>query len=538
MFRASSAQTSIKSKMVVSVVLTLCLFLSLGMIFYSQFISKKLSDSYYRSVEVLSSSFNEGVQSSLERGQMKNFQKLLTRQKDIEGVREVVLYTRAGTVDMSATGRVEKNSDIDRAVWKEISKNRQAIIKTTEKSIHIYTPQIAVADCLRCHPGWQKSELGGVLELIYDIEPLKKTLTNQRAMLFGGGFVLLFMMSIVIFMLAGSLTRPLIEMTGIMKKIAANELEVEVPAQDRRDEIGRMAEAVEIFKENAVERRRLENALSEMANHFEDSVVTFFTSFTAEMKEMQESVHQMKEIADQTNTRSVDAVATSSKTVDNVGQASAAIEELIASIGEIQGKIVNSSEISQTAAGKASVASSLGRKLATAAGEIGKVVDLISGIAGQTNLLALNATIEAARAGEAGKGFAVVATEVKSLAGQTGSSAKEIVEKITDIQNFTTESVHAVEEIDKTIATINETMALVLSAVEEQKGTSAAITESTHQATANTVEVSDNLTGVATAIAETDAALQEVLVKVDNLMAGGDTLRSEVDRFLQQVRAM
>lgn len=538
MSRANSAQTSIKSKMVVSVVLTLCLFLSLGLLFYNHFISKKLNDSYYRSVQVLSDSFNEGVQSSLERGQMKNFQKLLTRQTEIEGVREVILYNRTGTVDMSATGQVEKDSNIDQAVWKDISQNHQAITKTREKSIHIYTPQIAVADCLRCHPGWQKNELGGVLELIYDIEPLKETIGNQRAMLFGGGFILLILISIVIFILTGSLTKPLVEMTDTMKKIADNELDAEVPAKDRRDEIGRMAEAVEVFKENAVERQRLETALSEMANHFEDSVVTFFSSFTSDMQEMQTAVHQLKDVATQTNTRADAAVATSAETVANVGQASAAIEELIASIGEIQEKVINSSEISRIAAGKASEASALGRKLATAAGEIDKVVALIVGIAGQTNLLALNATIEAARAGEAGKGFAVVATEVKSLAGQTGSSAKEITEKITDIQNFTTESVHAIEEIDKTIATINETMALVLSSVEEQKGTTAAITESTHQATTNTEEVSDNLAGVATAIADTDAALQQVLLKVDNLMAGGETLRSEVDQFLQQVRAM
>ncbi len=538
MSQTKSAQTSIKSKMVVSVVLTLCLFLSLGLIFYNQYISKKLSDSYYRSVQLLSRSFNEGVQSSLERGQMKNFQKLLTRQTEIEGVREVILYSRDGTVDMSATGQVGRGDNIDQEVWKDISQNHHSITQTKEKNIHIFTPQIAVADCLRCHPGWQKNELGGVLELIYDIEPLKNIIGNQRAMLFGGGFILLLLTSIVIFMLTGSLTKPLVEMTKTMKKIADNELEAEVPAQDRRDEIGRMAEAVEIFKENAVERQRLETALSEMANHFEDSVMTFFSSFTTDMQEMQNSVNHMKEVTDQTNVQSASAVATSSKTVANVGQASIAIEGLIASIGEIQEKIGKSSEISQAAAGKASEASSLGHKLTTAAGEIDKVVDLIAGIAGQTNLLALNATIEAARAGEAGKGFAVVANEVKGLAGKTTSSTKEITERVADIQNFTVESVHAIEEIGKIIATINDTMALVLSAVEEQKGTTAAITESTHQATTNTEEVSENLAGVATAIDETDAALQQVLQKVDNLMVGGETLRGEVDHFMEQVRAM
>ncbi len=538
MFQAKSAQTSIKAKMVVSVVLTLCVFLSLGLIFYNQFISKKLRQSYYRSVEVLSRSFNEGVQSSLERGQMKNFQKLLTKQKEIEGIREVILYDKTGTVNMSASGEQGKGVSIDQEIWKDLSQNHRSITQTREKSIHIFTPQIAVSDCLRCHPGWQKGELGGALELIYDIEPLQETVANQRAMLFGGGFILLLLISIVIYILAGSLTRPLVEMTETMKKIAGNELDVEVPAQERHDEIGHMAAAVEIFKENAVQRQRLENALSEMANQFEASVVTFFSSFTTDMQEMQKSVNHMKEVADQTNNQSAAAVARSAETVANVGQASISIEGLIASIGEIQAKIGKSSEISQTAAAKAAEASSLGHKLTTAAGEIDKVVDLIAGIAGQTNLLALNATIEAARAGEAGKGFAVVANEVKGLAGKTTNSTKEITERVADIQNFTAESVHAIDEIGKTIATINETMALVLSAVEEQKGTTAAITESTHQATANTEDVSEHLAGVATAINETDSALQQVLQKVDNLMAGGDTLRAEVDRFMEQVRAM
>ncbi len=531
-------ESSIKTKMLVSVILTLCITLSAGLLFYNHFISKKLSDSYYRSVQLLSHSFSEGVQSSLERGQMKNFHRLLSRQIEIEGVEEVVLYNIEGNLDMSATGKLKKGADINREVWQEISTKQQILMRTEDQAIHIYTPQVIVPDCLRCHPGWPDKGIGGVLEFVYDIKPLRSTISNQRAMLFGGGFVLLIITSIVIFILTGSLTRPLVKMTAVMKKIAANELEVDIPAKERHDEIGHMAAAVEIFKENAVERHRLEQALSEMANRFEESVVAFFTTFTKDMRLMQESVQQMKEVADQTTSRAQAAVAISSETVTNVNEVSTAIEELVASIEEIQGKVASSSEISHKATEKAAVASSLGDSLATSASEIDKVVDLIAGIAGQTNLLALNATIEAARAGEAGKGFAVVANEVKGLAAKTTTSTKEVTDKITEIQNFTKDSVRAVSEIDVTIATINETMALVLSAVDEQRGTTAEITESARQALTHTEEVSNDLGGVASAIAETDAALQQVLEKVDNLMAGGETLRGEVDRFLEQVRAM
>ena len=508
------------------------------LIFYNQYISGKLSDSYYHSVQLLSHSFTEGVQSSLERGQMKNFHRLLRSQIEIEGVKEAVLYNLEGTLDMSATETLEKGVNIDQEVWQEILEKQQVITRTGEQSIHIYTPQIISPDCLRCHPDWPSKGIGGVLELTYDIKPLRSTISNQRAMLFGGGFVLLLVASVVIYLLTGSLTRPLIQMTGVMKKIADNELDIEIPAQERHDEIGRMAAAVEIFKENAVERQRLERALRNMANHFEESVLTFFTSFTQDMQQMQESVRQTKEVAGQTSSRAQAAVVVSSETVANVNQVSTSIEELVSSIGEIQEKITNSSEISQTAAEKAAEANTLGDCLATSASEIDKVVDLISGIAGQTNLLALNATIEAARAGEAGKGFAVVASEVKGLAAKTSSSTKEVTSKITEIQKFTKDSVRAVSEIDTTIATINETMALVLSAVAEQHETTTEITESTRQALNHTEEVSNELDGVASAIAETDSALEEVLVKVDNLMAGGETLRSEVDKFLAQVRSM
>ncbi len=538
MSSVSRKEVSIKTRMVVSVILTLCITLSAGLFFYNQFISKKLSDSYYRSVQLLSHSFSEGVQSSLERGQMKNFHRLLSRQTEIAGVEEVVLYNINGLLDMSATGKLKKGSNIDSDIWRDIREKQKTLMRTENQAIHIYTPQVIVSDCLRCHPGWPDNGIGGVLELVYDIKPLRSTISNQRAMLFGGGFVLLLIASIVIFILTGSLTRPLVKMTAVMKKIAANDLEVEIPAKERHDEIGHMAAAVEIFKENALERHRLEQALSEMANRFEESVVAFFTTFTKDMSLMQESVQQMKEVADQTTSRAQAAVAISSETVTNVNQVATAIEELVASIEEIQGKVASSSEISHEATEKAAVASSLGDSLATSASEIDKVVDLIAGIAGQTNLLALNATIEAARAGEAGRGFAVVATEVKGLAAKTTTSTKEVTDKITEIQNFTKDSVRAVSDIDATIATINETMALVLSAVDEQRDTTAEITESTRQALTHTEDVASDLDGVASAIAETDAALEQVLEKVDNLMAGGKTLRGEVDRFLEQVRAM
>ncbi|MBN2808588.1 MAG: HAMP domain-containing protein [Deltaproteobacteria bacterium] len=535
---ARQRRSSIKTRMVLGVVLTLFICLGVGLIFYNNFVSDKLQTSYYRSVMLLSQSFHDGVQSSLERGQMKNFQKLLTRQKEIDGVKEVILYDLTGKVDMSATDTVDRKLSIDSEIWKKISARHEIMVTTRDNSIHVYTPQTAVDDCLRCHPGWQQGSIGGVLEMVFDLVPLKRTILNQRAMLFGGGFFLLLVTSIVIFILTGSLTRPLVEMTKVMKKIADNQLEVEVPAQHRHDEIGLMAAAVEIFKENAIERKRLESALSAMAESFEKSVMSFFASFTADLQKMQAAVSIMQDLVAQTNIRSSEAVSTSSSTVDNVAMVTGAIDGLVNSITIIQDQIVKSSEITRVATEKVNQAASLGRKLSAATNQIYKVVDLIAGIAGQTNLLALNATIEAARAGEAGKGFAVVASEVKSLAGKTTASTKEITERIADIQNFTGESVGAVAEIEKVIAAINDAMETVLNSAEEQKGTTASITQSAHLATENTNDVSRSLDEVASTIAANDAALHEVLQKFDHLMQGGRQLQEEADRFLEQVKAM
>ena len=421
------SRLSITAKMIIGVALTLCLALAIGLSFFHNYISAKLTDSYYNSVKVLSHSLHEGVKASLERGQMKNFQALLSKQRNIEGVEEAVLYNRQGLVDMSASEQIKKGAQLDKTVWQQLQDNpKDVIIKTQSEAIHIFTPQLIVPDCLRCHPGWERQGIGGVLELIYDIKPLQQTIAKQRSMLFAGGLVLLLLTGAVIMFMTRSMTRPIVKMTSVMKQIAAGELETIVPASDRQDEIGRMAQAVKVFRENALERRRLENALTEMADQFENSVVNFFGSFTVEMQTMRDSVHQMKEIANQTNDQSTTVVESSTRASQNVKEVAAAIEELVGSISEIGQQITASTKTSSLAVEKSAQTNSLVKELASAAGEIDKVVDLIAGIAGQTNLLALNATIEAARAGDAGKGFAVVASEVKELAGQTTSSTKEI----------------------------------------------------------------------------------------------------------------
>ncbi|MBN2705223.1 MAG: HAMP domain-containing protein [Deltaproteobacteria bacterium] len=539
MFGTVYTRLSITAKMIIGVALTLSLALIAGLFFFNNYISAKLTQSYYGSVQVLSHSLHEGVKASLERGQMKNFQTLLSKQKNIKGVLEAILYNRHGQVDMSASDQVTKGTPIEPDIWRKLRENNRAPITTMDRAaIHIYTPQMIVPDCLRCHPGWDRQGIGGVLELVYDIGPLQRTLAKQRSMLFGGGLVLLLLTGAVILLMTRSITGPIVQMTAVMKQIAAGELETLVSGRDRQDEIGRMAQAVVVFRENALERKRLEKALAEMADHFENSVVNFFSSFTVEMQTMRDSVCQMKEIAKQTNGQSMAVVESATRSSMNIREVACAIEGLVDSIGEIGQQLSESSKTSTLAVDNAHRTNAVVKQLATAASEIDKVVDLIAGIAGQTNLLALNATIEAARAGDAGKGFAVVASEVKELAGQTTHSTKEITARVHDIQGFTQQSVKAIEKIEATITQINDTTSLILSAVAEQRTTANEITHNTQQTSADTAEVSENLSRVAEATAQTDAAAHQVLQQVDGLMADAQNIRQVVDKFMIQVRAI
>ncbi|MEH0074806.1 methyl-accepting chemotaxis protein, partial [Pannonibacter sp. Pt2] len=169
--------------------------------------------------------------------------------------------------------------------------------------------------------------------------------------------------------------------------------------------------------------------------------------------------------------------------------------------------------------------------------KIGDVLGMISDIAGQTNLLALNATIEAARAGEAGKGFAVVATEVKALAEQTSRATQEISGQIAEIQAATNASVDAIGNVGETIATLNSIAATIAAAVEEQNAATSEIARNVQQASAGTVEVSSNITGVSRAAEETGAAASQVLGSASGLARDAETLKTEVARFIAQVRA-
>jgi methyl-accepting chemotaxis protein len=347
------------------------------------------------------------------------------------------------------------------------------------------------------------------------------------------------------------IAKPLSKINETMKRLAEGDLEMQVPEKDRKDEIGEMAATVQIFKDNAIEKVRLEaeheeeKALAEqekhelmlaMAGDFEASVGGVVNKVASASSDMQRSSEAMNATADRTTSQSAAVAAASEQASNNVQTVAAAAEELSSSIAEISRQVSQASRIASGAVKQAQDTNVKVQGLADAANKIGEVVALITDIADQTNLLALNATIEAARAGDAGKGFAVVASEVKNLANQTAKATEEIGSQIGGIQSATQEAVAAIESITKTISEIDEVAAGIASAVEEQGAATQEIARNVEQAAAGTQEVSHNIDGVSQAANDTGAAATMIRTAAEELSNQSDMLRSEVDKFLKNIR--
>ncbi|MBF0393129.1 MAG: methyl-accepting chemotaxis protein, partial [Alphaproteobacteria bacterium] len=331
---------------------------------------------------------------------------------------------------------------------------------------------------------------------------------------------------------ARGITRPLDGMTAAMGRLADGDNGVAVPCLDRHDEIGVMAQAVQVFKDNAtaMERMRADQeeakrrgeadrraSMMKLANDFEASVKSVVDGMGAQASTMQSTAEVMANTAEETSHQSGIVATAAQSASNNVQTVAAAAEELSSSIAEITRQVAQSSRISSGAVDEAQRTDAMVRGLAEAASRIGEVVSLINDIASQTNLLALNATIEAARAGEAGKGFAVVANEVKSLANQTSKATEEIGTQIQAVQGATAQAVDAIRGIGGTIRQINEIASAIAAAVEEQGAATQEIARNVSQAAQGTTEVTGNIGKVTRAAQETGQAADQVLQTATDL---------------------
>jgi methyl-accepting chemotaxis protein len=346
-------------------------------------------------------------------------------------------------------------------------------------------------------------------------------------------------------------SRPVTSMTSAMTRLANGQKDVDVPGVELKDEIGAMASAVLVFKNNAAEVDRLarENeastrraaearrrALEQIADSFEKSVLSIVETVAEAAEKTQSVATQLSANAKESTARAAAVSNAANITTENVQAVASATEELSAAIREIGAQVTQSIEIASEAVSGVNNTSATVRELAESAERIGKVVGLIQDIAGQTNLLALNATIEAARAGDAGKGFAVVAGEVKSLANQTDKATGDIQQQVDGIQGSSSRSVTEIGSISGTIERINEFCNAIAAAVEQQGAATQEIVNSVQRAASGTQEVSQNVSAVSDTASMVSDEANSLLVSSREMRELAQKLREEVLGFLKSVR--
>jgi methyl-accepting chemotaxis protein len=390
-----------------------------------------------------------------------------------------------------------------------------------------------------------------VLEVVKDTTEYEAAASSSQRNLMLGTAVILAGAVLLAFLLGRGLSRPLAAITAVMNRLSSGDTDVTIPGGDRKDELGTMAVAVDVFRRNMIEALALretqeaakaqaeleKKALQrQMADRFEADVKSVVGAVAKATQDMQRVAGEITTSVNGTSERASAAAAASEEASASVNTVAAATEELASSVAEIGRQVTHSSGVADDAVTKAGQTTEMVGSLAAAAEKIGDVLRLIGAIASQTNLLALNATIEAARAGEAGRGFAVVASEVKELASQTAKATEEIAGQVAAIQSATGDCVTAIGGISDTIREISGIATTIAAAVEEQDSATREIARSVQQAAAGTSEVSVNVAGASQAADQSRALADNVLVASGELGQHAAALFKSVDSFLAGLR--
>lgn len=376
--------------------------------------------------------------------------------------------------------------------------------------------------------------------------------------------------------IGGGISNPINAMTNAMESLAKGNVNTEIPAMDHKDEIGSMAAAVLVFKDNMGERERLEAQQAEqakvdaereskarlleeetamkdaeeeetrqkerkqemidLADQFEEVVMTVVNEVASSITQMESAATEMSNIASTTSEESSNVSGTAEQTASNVSMVAAATEELSASIREIASQTSTADKVVSDAVNNTSIAASEVKSLVEASESVTSIVALINDIAEQTNLLALNATIEAARAGEAGKGFAVVASEVKSLASQTGKATDDIRQQMTTMQEIAIKAQSGMGDVNSSMNNITDTISGISAAITEQDAATQGIAENVQEVSNGTTDVTTSIASVNQGAETTGVAAKQVIEALGNVNRQTDNLRTEVESFIERIR--
>ncbi len=480
---------------------------------------------------------------------------------DVDGEDQPIVYSYHVLKNEDACQGCHGETSAPRGVL-EVAISRQALLAIQKQadaaSVTLNAAQAEEVDKVRARARAEREAVEQAttelqVSMAMQRQQLDDTLVSNRWFLIGvSALVLVLAVAGMTLWLRHGLSAPLAAIERIMLQLARGNLTTEVPLRKRRDEIGKMACAVQVFKENMekseqldaekrqshLEKERRQNRMNDLMGRFEDGVAHIIDAVHLATDDMQRYSTSMIETANRTNERALVVAQAADEASSSVETVSTATEQLSSSIQNISEQVNRSSEEARVVAVDAEKTNKMVSGLADSADRIGEVVTLIQGIAEQTNLLALNATIEAARAGEMGKGFAVVASEVKTLATQTAKATEDITVQVTDIQQATQHAASAIQHIAETVARMSQSSADISVAVNEQGSATAEIARNVEETSCTTRSVSETINEVTTATTETREAAVGVSKASEHLTDQSTMLSQHVSAFLAGIKAV
>ena len=482
----------------------------------------------------------------------------LAQEKTLETVIEANMKARQlyETMITSPEERALYNEWVE--VWESYKKGAQEVMALSRKAAGSYPREAHDLNTMTVNLIGIKAD--GILRKDIDLNNKGADAAGQEA---NDGYQAAFKMvvialglAVVLGIVAGiylirDVSRGITSIVTPMKALGEGDLTAVVPHQGEKTEIGTMADTLQVFKDALIAKKAADQAaaadadakiargqrVDNITRDFEKLIGELVGSLSSSSTELEAAANTLTSTAEVTGKTSGEAAAASQEVSSNVQSVAVATEEITSSVGEIGRQVQESSRVANEAVRQAQKTDTSITELSKAAARIGDVVKLITAVAEQTNLLALNATIEAARAGDAGRGFAVVASEVKALAAQTAKATDEISAQVAGMQTATQESVATIKEIGKTITLISEISSTIAAAVEEQGAATQEIARNVQQAASLSGEVANSITDVSRGAGETGAASGQVLSAAQMLSTDSTRLKTEVEKFLTNVRA-